>query len=140
MVISPAELLALALARHQTPWNWTLHCVALFGFMLTLLFHSYLMLAVTLILFGAGFFDLGLPDSPDNRWLVFVRRRVEWEKDWIAYPWSFRKVSRFFFVLLLGCVLIWALWTGEPAALALFVGFAFLIKVLAENKAGGIDP
>ncbi len=121
------------------PWNWTLHCASLFGFALTLLMHSYLMFAATVIIFGAGFFELRLPDLPENRWRRFVLSAVEWEKDWIAYPWTFRKWMRLLFVLLIGFVTVWALWTREPAALGMLMGGAYLVWVARDNKSGGVD-
>lgn len=140
MVVTPAQLFELALKRHQMVWNWTLHFAVLFGFALTLLLHSYLMLAATLIVFGAGFFELNMPQPPDNRWFRMVAEAIEWEKDWLAYPWNFDKWWRFLFVLLVACISIWALWMQEPLALGLLIGFAYLIKVVRENRDGGIDP
>lgn len=140
MTITPSEIFSLALKRHRAPWNWTLHFAALFGFGLTLLLHSYLVFAVTMIVFGTGFFELGLPKAPDNRWFGFVTRGVEWEKNWVAAPWGWYKIRRFIYVLLIGLLTIWALWTRDAAVLALLIGFAFLIRIMRENMDVGIDP
>jgi len=140
MTVTPSEIFKLALARHREPWNWTLHLATLFCFALTLLFHSYLILAATTIFFGTGFFRLKLPEPPKNRWFTMVKRAVEWEKNWVAYPWTFRKWWRFLFTLLIVYVTIWALWTREPVTIALLIGFSYLLKVMTENKAKGIDP
>jgi hypothetical protein len=140
MIVTPSELVALALARHREPWNWTFHFAALGLLFPTLLFHSYLFLAAALILFGAGFFRLDLDVPPDNRWFRFVHRGLEWEKNWIAAPWNRHKTGRFAFALATAVITIWALWTREPAALALIVGFTVLAFVVAENKKKGIDP
>lgn len=138
--MTPSEIFALALKRHRKPWNWTLHFVGLIGFGLTLLLHSYLMFATSLILFGAGSFDLQLPVTSDNRWLRFVAKAIEWEKDWVAAPWNWYKTRRFLFVLAVVFVSIWALWTRDGVVLCLLVAFAYLLKVMKENIAGGIDP
>ncbi len=139
MVVTPSELITLALKRHRMPWNWTLHCAALVAFALTMLFHSYLILATSMIFFGAGFYDLNMPTPPDNRWFQFVHKGVEWEKDWVAYPWSFSKTWRFAFTVVVATIISWALWTREPGTIGLLIGFAYLIKVVRENKKGGID-
>lgn len=140
MSVTPSHLFALAVERHREPWNWTLHFASLFGFALTLFLHSYLLLATSLILFGAGLFNLDMPDMPDTRWRRFVRQAVEWEKNWIAYPWTFYKTWRFVFAVAVAAFLIWALWVREPSALALLLGFACLARVVRENKDAGIDP
>ena len=140
MVVTPSELVALALRRHMEPWNWSFQCAALCLFCLTLLFHSYLLLAAALILLGTGFFRLGLDDPPDNRWFQFVRRALEWEKNWIAAPWNWYKIRRFGFALTVAAITVWALWTSESAAIGLIVGFAVLARVVAENRGKGIDP
>lgn len=140
MVVTPSELFNLALSRHRQPWNWTLQFAALGLLCLTLLFHSFLFLAAAVIFFGTGFFQLGLDDPPENGWFRFVAAGVEWEKNWVAAPWNWHKIWRFGFVLLVSAALIWALWVREPAALAIFVGFAVLARVVFENKDGGIVP
>lgn len=140
MTVTPSHLFDLAVRRHREPWNWTLHFAALVGFALTLLLHSYLMLAASLILFGAGLFDLGMPDLPDNRWGRFVHDAVEWEKNWAVMPWTFRKTWRFAFVVVVALICTWALWVREPSALGLLIGFAYLVKIYRENRESGIDP
>ncbi len=139
MVVTPSALFSLALERHRSPWNWTLHCVAFVSFALTLLFHSALLFAASLILFGVGFLDLNMPKPPENRWFSYVHRAVEWEKNWVAYPWTFWKTWRFCFTLLVAAIVIWAFWAREPIALGLLVGFGYLIKVVRENRSSGID-
>ena len=37
-------------------------------------------------------------------------------------------------------VTVWALWTRELATLGILAGFAYLAKVVRENKANDIDP
>ena len=140
MTVTPSELASLALARHMEPWNWTLQFSALALLSPTLLFHSYLLLAATLILFGTGFFRLHLDDPPDNRWFRFVHQAQEWEKDWLAAPWNWYKIKRFVFAILVAAATVWALWTSEPAAIGLIVGFAVLTRLVAKNKQDGIDP
>lgn len=140
MVTTPSDIRKLAIRRHQSTWNWTLHFAAVIGFCLTLLFNSYILLACSVILFGAGFFHLNLPVLKQTFWTRFVARAVEWEKNWIAAPWNFYKIWRFTVVLLLAAVIIWALWTSDAVVLALFAGFGFLIYVVRDNIAGGIKP
>lgn len=140
MALTPTDILSLALTRHRLPWNWTAHFAALGVFAFTLLLHSYILLAVTLACFGAGFFELGLPDMKEGRWKRFVTRMVEWEKNWIAAPWNRGKWWRFLFVLMVAAVTVWALWTGNPPLLALLVAFAYLARVVKENKEAGVDP
>lgn len=140
MSVTPAQILNRAFERHYQPWNWSIQFTALWLFGLTLLFHSYLLLAATLVLFGTGFFQLHMPQDPENRWFSFVKKGVEWEKNWVAAPWTFYKWRRFLFVLIMAYFLVWALWTLEYATLGLFIGFGYLIKVMVENKEAGIDP
>ncbi len=140
MAVTPADLYSLALERHRQPWNWSLQFAALWLSGLTLLFHSYLLLATALIFSGTGFFRLSLPDPPENRWFAYVDRCVEWEKNWLAAPWNFYKWGRFLFVLALGSALIWSLWTRELAALGLVMGFVCLMRVRGANRTDGIDP
>lgn len=140
MPVTPSELASLALARHRKPWNWTFQAAALAGLCLTLLFRSYLLLAVSLILFGAGFFPLRLDEPPDNRWFRFVHRFLQWEKNWVAAPWNWHKIWRLGFAASATILIISALWIREPAALGLIVGFVVLARFVAENKADGIDP
>ena len=83
-MVTPAELFRLALLRHHQPWNWSFQFVALWLFGLTLLLHSYLLLAATFIMLGTGFFQLHLSQNLENRWFSFVERGIEWEKNWIA--------------------------------------------------------
>lgn len=139
MAVTPSELFGLALKRHREPWNWTLHCASLLAFALTLLLHSYLLFATSLILLGAGFFDLKMPEPPKNRWFKFAEEGVEWEKDWVAYPWTFRKIWRFAFVVLVSLIVCWVLVTRELSALGMLMGFAYLIKVVRDNRESGID-
>ncbi|MEF2232381.1 MAG: hypothetical protein V3571_15720 [Pseudodesulfovibrio sp.] len=140
MTVTPARLLDLALARHRSPWNWTVHCAAAVVLVLALPLHSALALSAGLVLFGAGFFRWPEPLRQGTRWLQFAHRAVEWEKDWIAAPWNRYKWSRFLGFLLVAGVAAWALWTREPATLALLGGFAYLARVVRENRDGGIDP
>ncbi|MGL1863298.1 MAG: hypothetical protein OCC46_12305 [Pseudodesulfovibrio sp.] len=139
MFTTPTEIIKLALKRHREPWNWTLQCAALVGLGATMLTQSYLMLAFTLILFGVGFFALNMPEMQDNPWLRFVKRMVEWEKNWIAYPWTFHKCWRLAVTVLVACVVIWAFWTREAAVIGLLIGFVYLIKVVRSNKENEID-
>jgi hypothetical protein len=140
MAVTPSDILDLALARHRRPWNFTAHFVALAFFALALLLHSFLLFAASLIFFGAGFFELSLSAMPEGRWLRFVRGMIEWERNWSVLPWTAGKWARTGFVALLVCVLVWALWTVDLVVLALFCGFGYLARVVAENRAGGIDP
>lgn len=140
MAVTPSQLFALAVSRHREPWNWTFHCAALVLFCLCLLAHSYLFLAASLILLGAGFFRLPLDPPPDNRWFRFTRRFLQWERNWSATPWTGRKIARLAFAVLAAAVTVWALWTREPAALALLAGFLVLSRVVSANREGGIDP
>lgn len=140
MAVTPSELFDLALSRHRQPWNWTLHLAGLCGLGLTLLLHSPLLLAASLIMFGAGFFQWPEPPGLDSRWFRFTRQAVEWEKNWIAYPWSVHKWAWFLLTLFTVFVTVWALWTRELATLGILAGFAYLAKVVRENKANDIDP
>ncbi|MUM77686.1 hypothetical protein GKC30_08575 [Pseudodesulfovibrio sp. F-1] len=140
MTVTPSELFALALSRHRQPWNFTVQLAALALFGLALLLHSFLVFAAGLILFGFGFFELPLPEMSDGRWRRVVQASVEWEKNWSVLPWTFAKWAGLCFVLLACCLLVWALWTRDLAVLALFVAFGYLARVVAENRAGGIDP
>lgn len=140
MAVTPSEIFALALERHRQPWNWTLHFAALVGFLLTLVLHSYLMFAATVIVFGAGFFDLHMPLMQEGRWQRFMHDGVEWEKNWIAAPWNWRKTWRLLVVLGMIYTTIWAFWTREPVAISLIIAFIYLAKVVRENIEGGIDP
>lgn len=140
MVVTPSELAALALARHQEPWNWTFQAAGLCLLCPALFFHSFLFLAAALIFLGAGFFRLQLGPPPDNRWFRLVHNALEWEKNWLAAPWNRYKIIRFAFVIGTSIALTLALWTREAAALALLLGFAVLARVAVENKQNGIDP
>ena len=140
MVVTPSSLFALALARHRLPWNWSLHLAAQVLFGLTLLAHSYLLLAATLILFGTGLLELDLPEPPDHWWFRFVHRGVEWEKNWAAAPWNRVKWTRLLLTVLLCGVAVWALWVRELATLMLLAGFAALVRVMLQNRESGIDP
>ena len=108
--------------------------------MLALLFHSYLWTAVSLILIGVGFFELKLTEPVDSRWFRFVRSMVEWEKNWAAYPWTWRKSLRFAGFILLTLAVIWALWAQDVAVLLLIAALAGLAYVAFLNKTQGIDP
>lgn len=139
MSLKPADLIKLALSRHREPWNWTFHIAGLCAFALCLLFHSYLLFASTLIFIGTGFYALKLRPMRKGRWLTFQKQAVEWEKDWIAYPWTYSKWWRFLVILLVAAVFMWALWTRDIAVLCLYVAGAYFVKVVRENKAKGID-
>lgn len=140
MTVTPSDIFELAVNRHREPWNWTLHFAAMCGFAATMLTHSFLMFAASLIVFGAGFFELGLPPMGDGRWLKFVKERIEWEKNWAAAPWNWHKIWRLAVVVLLSGVAIWALWTRDAGVLLLFLGFGYLVRVMKENMSGGIKP
>jgi hypothetical protein len=139
MVVTPSSLFALAVSRHRQPWNWSLHLAALILFGLALFAHGYLLLAASLILLGAGFFDLRLDGPPDNRWFRLVRSGVEWEKNWSAAPWNRVKWSRLLFAVLAAGLCVWALWARELAAVMLLAGFAVLAWVVRQNRENGID-
>lgn len=140
MTVTPSELFDLALSRHRQPWGWTVHLAGLAGLGLAMLLHSGLTLAAAIILLGSGFFHWPDPPNQDTRWFRFVHQAVEWEKDWVAYPWTWRKWMWFLFSL--GCTLYicWALWVREAASLALLAGFVVLARVIHENRENGIDP
>ncbi len=140
MAVTPSDILDLALARHRRPWNVTAHFVALACLALALLLHSFLLFATSLIFLGAGFFELSLPAMPEGRWLRFVRGMIEWEKNWSVLPWTPGKWARTGLVVILASVLVWALWTVDLVVLALFGGFGYLVRVVVDNRAGGIDP
>ncbi|WP_247648428.1 hypothetical protein [Pseudodesulfovibrio sp. zrk46] len=140
MTVTPSELFQLALKRHQEPWNWTLHFIGVVGFAITLFAHSYLMFAASLIIFGAGFFDLKMPKPVKNSWFALVAGAVEWEKDWLSTPWNWYKIWRFGFVMTVLAITIWALVTRDGAVLCAIVGFAYLIKIMRENIDAGIEP
>jgi hypothetical protein len=140
MTLTPSDIFVLALRRHRTPWNFTVQAAAMGCFVLTLLLHSFLLLATSLIFFGAGFFELPLPEMGDGRWRRFVMAMIEWEKNWSSLPWTFRKWARFICVLILACVLLWALWAVDILVLCLFAAFGYLAHIVAENRDAGIDP
>lgn len=140
MATTPSEVFYLALARHQLVWNWTVHFAALCLFALTLLFHSYLLLAVSLACLGAGFFDMGLPEMKDGRWRRFVLGMIEWEKNWIAAPWIWLKWLRLICVTMVALLSIWALWTQNPPVLAVLGASGYLVHVVRDNKRRGVDP
>nr|WP_319583089.1 hypothetical protein [uncultured Pseudodesulfovibrio sp.] len=100
--------------------------------------HGYLMLAASLILLGVGFFELKLDEPPDNRWFRFVRRAIDWEKNWGAAPWNRVKWTRLLFALLVAGFTVWALWVRELAGLMLVAGFAVLAWVVRQNRENGI--
>lgn len=140
MTVTPSDLVRLALERHRMEWNWTAHFAALVCLALALLLHSGLLLAAALILLAAGTFDAGLPPMRAGRWQRFVRRGVEWEKNWAAASWDLGKSARFI-IFMVGCVVsVWALWTRELATLGLLVGLGLLYWVMLDNLSGGIDP
>jgi len=114
--------------------------MGLVGFALTMAAHSSLLFAASLVLFGAGFFDLNLPEIPENRWIRFVSSAVEWEKNWVAAPWNWYKIRRFIICLFITGITLWALWTRDLAVLALIVAFGYLLHVRRDNIDGGIDP
>jgi hypothetical protein len=140
MAVTPSSLFALAVSRHRQPWNWSLHFAALVLFCLALFWHSYLMLAASLILLGVGFFELGLDGPSDNRWFRFAHGGVEWEKNWSAAPWNWVKWSRLAFAVLAAGFAAWALWGRVLEALMLLAGFAVLGWVVRLNRENGIDP
>ncbi|MGE4193973.1 MAG: hypothetical protein AB7E51_11345 [Pseudodesulfovibrio sp.] len=140
MIVTPSSLFELAVRRHRQPWNWSLHCAALALFCCALLWRSYLALSAGAVLFGAGFFELNLGELPAGRWSGLVRRGVEWEKNWSAVPWTWLKWARLGFSLLVGAVLVWALWESELATLMLLACFAVLWRIRRENRESGIDP
>ncbi len=140
MTVTPSSLFALAVSRHRQPWNWSLHVAALVLFCLALLTHGYLLLAASFVLLGVGFFELKLPDQPDNRWFRLARRGVEWEKNWAAAPWNRVKWTRLLIFAALASLSVWALWVRELATLMLLAGFAVLVRVMRENRKSGIDP
>jgi len=140
MTVTPSELFDLALARHRSPWNWTVHFAALWVLVLVLPTHSALVLSAGLILLAGGFFRWPAPERTGTRWLRFVHKAVEWEKDWIAAPWNRYKWVRFLLFLLLAGVTGWALWNRDLAVLALLAGMGFLFRIMRENKDLGIDP
>ena len=140
MAVTPSELLALAIKRHRSPWGWTVHFAGLAVLILALPTHSGLVLSAAIILLGAGFFRWPEPTRTDTRWHRFVHRGVEWEKNWIAAPWNRYKWLRLLFFLLIAGVTTWALWTRDIAILALLAAFAYLIRIVRENRDLGIDP
>jgi len=140
MFTTPTKLLELAIERHRKPWNWTIQFAGVSLLCLTLLAHSYLLLAASLILLGTGFLDLNMDDPPDNRWFKFVTAGVEWEKNWVALPWNFAKIFKFTLVMIILGALIWVLVVRELAAIGLFIGFVYLARVVIENKESGVEP
>lgn len=140
MAVTPSDIFDLAIKRHREPWNWTLHFVGLCGFGMTMLTHSFLFFAASLIVFGAGFFELGLPPVKEGRWLRFARACIEWEKNWVATPWNWHKTWRFVVVMGVAAVAVWALWTRDMGLLLLFLGFGYLIRVMMDNRDGGVKP
>lgn len=140
MSVTPSQLFDLALFRHRQPWNWSLHFAALVLFCLTLLGHSYLLLAASLILLGAGFFDLKLGDPPGNLWFGFVKRGVEREKNWASLPWNWAKWLWLLITLCLALAVIWVLWTRELAGLGLLAGFGALAWAAGQNRANNEGP
>jgi len=140
MEVTPSQLFSLALKRHRIPWNWTVHFIGLIGFSLSLMLHSYLMFATSFIVLGAGFFELGLPQMRQGRWQRFVHDSVEWEKNWVAAPWNWRKIWRFIFVLTMIFLSLWSLIAQEPVAISLLLAFIYLLTIVRKNKEGGIDP
>ena len=134
MAVTPSELFELAVTRHRQPWNLSLHCAGAGLFALALLAHSYLLLAAALILLGAGFLALEQGVPPDNGWFRRMAAVAEWEKDWASLPWNWRKIWRFGLAVLLCLIAVWALWTGEPAAIGLLIGGAALAWVIRDNR------
>lgn len=134
MAVTPSELFALAVVRHRQPWNLTLHLAGVGAFALALLLHSYLLLAMALILGGAGFVAYDVGEPPDNGWFRFTAGLVRWERDWASLPWTWRKISRVGLALLLAGVTVWALWVRELATIGLLIGAAALAWVVRDNR------
>ncbi|BCS88597.1 hypothetical protein [Pseudodesulfovibrio sediminis] len=140
MVTSPSELFDLALKRHRQPWNWTLQFAGIMLLGLTLAAHSYLLLAASMILFGAGFYELHMPEPSENLWFRFVSGGIQWEKNWVATPWTFGKIFKCCVTLALLAVTVWALVVREIGTIGLLIGFLALARVVVENRDSGVEP
>ncbi|WP_243544254.1 hypothetical protein [Pseudodesulfovibrio tunisiensis] len=140
MMVSPRQLLHLAATRRREPWNWTAQFCGIITFSLGLFLHSYVLSALALALIAAGFLRMELPPMSDSRWHRFVLRCINHEKNWLAFPMSFRKGLDIFLVAVLVPLFIHALWTRDLAILAAYLAAAVLLHIRKENRDAGIDP
>lgn len=138
-MITPRELLDLAISRHRQPWNFTVQAAGLPFLILALLLHSGLFASMALILFGAGFLSLPMPAMPPGRWRRTVDRWIGAEVNWLNTPMTGKKLLGFFVFLLVAGFSIWALWTNELVSLTFLAGMLAVYRAYLYNKTTGID-
>ncbi|WP_147820001.1 hypothetical protein [Salidesulfovibrio onnuriiensis] len=138
-MLTPRDLLDLAVSRHRQPWNFTAHCCGLCLMGLALLLHSGLCVAAGLILLGTGLLILPLPPMPPGRWRRSVDRLIAAEVQWINTPMNGKKLFRtLVWAVILGFT-VWTLWARELLSLTLLAAMLAVYRAYLYNKTTGID-
>lgn len=139
-MITPRELMDLALARHRQPWNMTLQLAGCALLAFALLLHGALVASMGLVLVAAGFMNLRLAPMRPGRWRTFLDRVLAAEVGWLNSPMGWRKLLRSIIALVIGAVTVWALWTRDVAMLGMLVCLWALYLAYRYNRTTGIDP
>ncbi|KAB1441703.1 hypothetical protein [Pseudodesulfovibrio senegalensis] len=139
-MITPRELMDLALARHRQPWNMTLQLGGCALLALALLLHGALVASMGLVLVGVGFMNLRLAPMRPGRWHTFLDRVLAAEVGWLNAPMGWRKLLRTAVLLGIVSVTFWALWMRDIAVLGMLVCMWAVYLAYRYNRTTGIDP
>ncbi len=138
-MITPRDLLDLALVRHRQPWNMSFQLAGCAFLVPALLLHSAILVSLGLILVGVGFMNLRLAPMRPGRWHRVLDSVVAAEVRWLNTPMNARKFFRTVVVLGLFTVAVWALWAGDMAMLSLLVAMWAVYLAYRYNRTTGID-
>lgn len=138
-MLTPRELMDLALSRHRQPWNFTVQTCGLCCLATALLLHNGLLTATALVLFGVGFLVLPLPPMPPGVWRRSIDRFIAAEVRWLNTPMSWQKLLKGGIWTLILITTIWALWVRELLLLTFLVAMWAVYRAYLYNKTTGID-
>lgn len=138
-MLSPQDLMDIALRRHRQPWNMTFQIIGMAFCIPALLFHSSICFSIALIFMGLGFMKLRLAPMPYGRWRNMLDHIVAAEVRWLNTPKTIGTWLRTVFILALLIFIMWALWVQDIATISLIIAVWAVYLAYCYNKTTGID-
>lgn len=115
-----------------------MHVAAAFLFLAAMLFHSHTFFVLSVVLAGAGFLNLHLPEIKEGRMQRIIRAGIAAEKRLGAMAPGWRKRGLGGGVMFGFILIAIALWTRALLLIAALIGVGVLVWVAYDNRRYGI--
>ncbi|WP_421903468.1 hypothetical protein [Maridesulfovibrio sp.] len=121
--------------RHQKHWNWIIMLGSLCVLLMALWTKSIVLGLAFIVGIGVSMLELPEPTPP----FTIVDKLLEYERNWLELPWSWKKGLQGFGMFASVVYVFWSCWLESLMALLLLIGIYANIACVYGNKRMGID-